>query len=105
MSRGLDQPLIFVPIYKTLVWGGRRMQSWRPDLPPGPIGESWDLSDHPDALLLVKSGKAFRDLARDLPATVELRVRRRSVAVTVARAVSRRAENITAPSQPDAAPE
>jgi mannose-6-phosphate isomerase len=52
----LRAPLHFVPVYKQLVWGGRRMQAWRSDLPDGPIGESWDLSDHPDGMSLVGEG-------------------------------------------------
>jgi mannose-6-phosphate isomerase len=52
----LRAPLRFAPVYKPLVWGGRRMLSWRPELPPGPIGESWDLSDHPDGMSVVAEG-------------------------------------------------
>jgi mannose-6-phosphate isomerase len=60
----LEAPLRFVPIYKTLVWGGRRMEAWRTDLPPGPLGESWDLSDHAEGTSLVAQGAhAGRSLA------------------------------------------
>ncbi len=56
VSRALELPLVFAPVYKKLVWGGRRMQSWRQDLPAGPIGESWDLSDHPEGMSVVAQG-------------------------------------------------
>ncbi|MCS6971037.1 MAG: class I mannose-6-phosphate isomerase [Planctomycetota bacterium] len=49
-------PLSFVPVYHVLVWGGRRMARWRPDLPPGTIGESWDLADHPRGMSVVAEG-------------------------------------------------
>jgi mannose-6-phosphate isomerase len=49
-------PLRFVPVYKTLVWGGRRMAAFRADLPQGPIGESWDLADHADGMSVVAEG-------------------------------------------------
>jgi mannose-6-phosphate isomerase len=42
----LALPLAFTPVYHVLVWGGRRMARWRDDLPDGPVGESWDLTDH-----------------------------------------------------------
>jgi mannose-6-phosphate isomerase len=38
------------------VWGGRRLQQWRQDLPPGPIGESWDLADHERGMSVVAQG-------------------------------------------------
>ena len=42
-------PLIFHPIFKERVWGGRRLETlYGKTLPPGvPIGESWELSDRP----------------------------------------------------------
>jgi len=39
-------PLIFEPIFKSRVWGGRNLASrLGKKLPPGPIGESWELAD------------------------------------------------------------
>ena len=52
----LTQPLVFAPVYHVLVWGGRRMESWRSNLPEGPIGESWDLADHERGRSVVASG-------------------------------------------------
>ena len=38
-------PILFKPVYKVLVWGGRRMAEVRDDLPEGPVGESWEIAD------------------------------------------------------------
>jgi mannose-6-phosphate isomerase len=49
-------PLTFLPVYQTVVWGGRRMEAWRHDLPQGRIGESWDLADHARGMSRVAEG-------------------------------------------------
>lgn len=49
-------PLAFRPVYKTLVWGGERIARLRTNVPGGPVGESWDLSDHPDGMSVVSDG-------------------------------------------------
>jgi mannose-6-phosphate isomerase len=56
VSVALRAPLRFTPVYKALVWGGRRMERWRSGLPEGPVGESWDLADHPDGMSAVAEG-------------------------------------------------
>ncbi len=56
MHPGLDRPLTFRPVYQHLVWGGRRMEAWRDDMPDGPIGEAWDVSDHPRGMSVVEAG-------------------------------------------------
>lgn len=39
-------PLLFTPILKAKVWGGRRLLSLGKELPPDePIGESWEIAD------------------------------------------------------------
>lgn len=53
---GLDIPLSLVPAYQSVVWGGRRLAVWREDLPEGPIGESWDVSDQPRGMSVVENG-------------------------------------------------
>jgi mannose-6-phosphate isomerase len=52
----LTAPLTFGPIYKTVIWGGRRLGAFRTDLPDGAIGESWDLADHPNGQSVVRAG-------------------------------------------------
>lgn len=49
-------PLIFQPVFKERVWGGRKLTRWFPNLPDGPIGEAWVLSDHPQGRTPVANG-------------------------------------------------
>lgn len=49
-------PLRFTPLFKERVWGGRRLARFYPDLPPGPIGEAWVLSDHPQGRTPIANG-------------------------------------------------
>jgi mannose-6-phosphate isomerase len=56
LAAALRAPLRFTPVYKPLVWGGRRMERWRGGLPDGPVGESWDLADHADGMSVVAEG-------------------------------------------------
>lgn len=58
-------PLTFHPIFKERVWGGRSLeQLYHKPLPPGvPIGESWEISDRPQAVSVIANGPlAGRDL-------------------------------------------
>jgi len=58
-------PLIFQPIFKERVWGGRRLESFfHKKLPPGqPIGESWEISDRPGDVSVIANGEfAGKDL-------------------------------------------
>ncbi len=69
MTSPFAVPLSFTPVYHTLVWGGRAMEAWRADLPAGPVGESWDLADHPRGMSVVAdgplAGRTLRELTRD----------------------------------------
>jgi mannose-6-phosphate isomerase len=69
MTAPLALPLRFRPSYHTLVWGGRAMARWRSDLPDGPVGESWDLADHPRGMSVIAegslAGKTLREVTRD----------------------------------------
>jgi mannose-6-phosphate isomerase len=58
-------PLIFLPIFKERVWGGREIERlYGKKLPPGaPIGESWEISDRPgDAGVIANGPLAGKDL-------------------------------------------
>lgn len=65
------EPLIFEPILKSKVWGGRNLSSSLGKTLPsqGPYGESWELADLPEAESKIKSGsfagKTLRDLIED----------------------------------------
>ncbi|HOF89518.1 MAG TPA: class I mannose-6-phosphate isomerase, partial [Armatimonadota bacterium] len=51
-------PLRFTPIYKEKVWGGRRLETLlgRALPPDQPIGEAWEVSDHPHGRSVVANG-------------------------------------------------
>jgi len=49
-------PLRFSPVFKERVWGGRRLARFFPNLPPGPVGEAWVLSDHPQGRTPIANG-------------------------------------------------
>jgi mannose-6-phosphate isomerase len=51
-------PLIFDPIFKERIWGGRNLETlYGKRLPPGlPIGESWEISDRPGDESVVACG-------------------------------------------------
>src|SRR6266480_3645978 len=55
----LSTPLSFEPIFMERVWGGRRLESeFGKKLPPeGPIGESWEIVDRPQAQSIVRNGQ------------------------------------------------
>ena len=58
----IPYPLAFVPILKPKVWGGRRLRNYAKDLPPEPIGESWELADLPTTSLSGGGGGAARSV-------------------------------------------
>ena len=58
-------PLMFQPIFKERVWGGRNLERlYQKALPPGvPIGESWEITDRPEAASVIANGPlAGKDL-------------------------------------------
>ncbi|MCX6886350.1 MAG: class I mannose-6-phosphate isomerase [Verrucomicrobia bacterium] len=58
-------PLIFHPIFKERVWGGRRLKElYSKELPEGAtIGESWEISDRPgDSSIIANGPLAGKDL-------------------------------------------
>ncbi len=58
MRQVLDAPLLFTPVPKERVWGGRRLEErWGKRLPSGvPVGESWEISDRPEGQSVVAEG-------------------------------------------------
>lgn len=49
-------PLLFEPIYKNYLWGGRNLEFLGRKLPKGIVAESWELSAHPDGETKVLNG-------------------------------------------------
>lgn len=62
----LSQPLSFVPVYQTMVWGGQAIARWRAGVPEGPVGESWDLADAARGTSVVEHGPLRGTTLRDL---------------------------------------
>jgi mannose-6-phosphate isomerase len=67
-------PLVFQPVFKERVWGGRRLSQLFPGLPDGRIGEAWVLSDHPNGRTPVingaLAGKVLTELLAEYGATL-----------------------------------
>lgn len=51
-------PLVFHPIFKARVWGGRNLaRLYGKQLPPNtPVGEAWEISDRPDDQSVIANG-------------------------------------------------
>jgi len=50
-------PLKFDHKYVEKIWGGRKFENFRDDLPEGPIGESWDISAQESGMSIAQNGK------------------------------------------------
>lgn len=67
-------PLRFHPLLQPRVWGGHRLAELygKPAPQPGPIGESWEIADRPEATSIVAegplAGRSLRDLMNADPA-------------------------------------
>ena len=65
--------MLLDPYYSERPWGGRELEErLGKDLPPGlAIGESWELSDHPDGRSKIANGpyqgRNFGDIAIEHP--------------------------------------
>ena len=55
MPKGL-YPLLFRPVYKDYLWGGRRIIDRYGRDAELPVAESWEVSAHPDGLSIVENG-------------------------------------------------
>lgn len=49
-------PLKFENVYIEKIWGGRNLENIRKSVPPGKIGESWDVSCHENGESVIKNG-------------------------------------------------
>lgn len=68
----IKEPLKFQPILRETIWGGRRLELYGKQLPPGQkIGESWEVSDITGAISVVREGTlagySLRTLLRIYP--------------------------------------
>ena len=57
-------PLIFQPIFKDRIWGGRELERlYAKKIPAGQIGEAWEIADRPgDASVIANGQFAGKDL-------------------------------------------
>jgi len=67
-------PLKFAPVYQSRIWGGRGLQArYGRVLPPGAIGESWEIAAHPNGMGHVAegllAGKSIPELIREFGVT------------------------------------
>ena len=50
-------PMLFKPVLKDYIWGGRRLERFGRDLPDGKqIAESWEIAAHEDGMTVVENG-------------------------------------------------
>ncbi|MDX1418188.1 MAG: type I phosphomannose isomerase catalytic subunit, partial [Candidatus Promineifilaceae bacterium] len=50
-------PLLFEPVLKSYIWGGRNLaRFFNRELPPGKIAESWEIAAHNDGTTIVRNG-------------------------------------------------
>lgn len=60
-------PLTFQPIFKDLIWGGRRLEGLlHKAIGPGRVAESWEIADHGDDVSRVREGPLQGASLRDL---------------------------------------
>ncbi len=63
-------PLVFDPVLRDYIWGGRRLETlFGRRLPPGITAESWEISGHPTAATHVAQGTHAGSLLTDLTTT------------------------------------
>lgn len=62
-------PLKFKHLYYEKIWGGRKLEKFRNDVPDGNIGESWDVACHKNGTSVVSNGefkgKRLDDLVKE----------------------------------------
>ncbi len=66
MSKNL-YPLLFEPVLKDYIWGGRNLEKLGRELPPeGVIAESWEIAAHEDGTTRVANGRFQGKLLTEL---------------------------------------
>ncbi|MCD4752627.1 MAG: class I mannose-6-phosphate isomerase [Anaerolineaceae bacterium] len=63
-------PLLFEPVLKEAIWGGRNLENYGRILPPGKTAESWEIAAHKNGSSIVLNGlhqgKSLADLTTEL---------------------------------------
>ncbi|MCL4263884.1 MAG: class I mannose-6-phosphate isomerase [Anaerolineae bacterium] len=65
-------PMLFAPVLKDYIWGGRRLEQLGRPLPPGIIAESWEIAAHEDGTTAVTNGRYAGHLLTDVQAELGL---------------------------------
>nr|WP_200956799.1 type I phosphomannose isomerase catalytic subunit [Caloramator mitchellensis] len=51
-------PLFFEPVYKEIIWGGRKLEKYfNRNIPDGNIAESWEVSCHKSGMSIIRNGE------------------------------------------------
>ena len=67
MTRNDLYPLLFEPVLKDYIWGGRNLEKLGRELPPeGVIAESWEIAGHEDGTTRVANGRFAGQLLTEL---------------------------------------
>lgn len=65
-------PLLFAPVFKDYVWGGRNLAHFGKTLPAGRVAESWEIAAHEDGDTVVINGRYTGYTLRQLHAELGL---------------------------------
>lgn len=65
-------PLLFTPVLKNYLWGGRTLEKLGRTLPPGITAESWEISGHEDGTTRVANGLYTGQLLTEVHAALGL---------------------------------
>ncbi len=65
-------PLLFTPVLKDYIWGGRNLEKLGRTLPDGVIAESWEIAAHPDGTTAVANGVYAGKLLTEVQAELGL---------------------------------
>lgn len=50
-------PLFFEPVYKNIIWGGRKFETYfKRTIPDGNVAESWEICCHQNGMSIIKNG-------------------------------------------------
>ncbi|MFO7611701.1 MAG: type I phosphomannose isomerase catalytic subunit [Clostridia bacterium] len=52
----MDYPILFEPLYKDYIWGGRKLAQLGKKLPGGIVAESWEIACHPAGTGIIANG-------------------------------------------------
>ncbi len=65
-------PMLFTPVLKDYIWGGRNLADLGRDLPEGITAESWEIAGHKDGTTAVANGTFAGQLLTEVQAQLEL---------------------------------